>query len=356
MLASMMVFLTYSLNATNYYVSSSGNDSNNGTSEAAPWKTLAKVNSFTPKPGDQILFKRGDEWSGSITVNASGTSSSQIIYGAYGTGDEPKIYGSEKITGWTKHSGNIYKATFNTSINQLFLNDSRMKAARHPNTGYLSTTTINSTSSFTCDALNSSINYIGATWVGRTVAYATVTLKVVSSSGKTLTLSEAPYANLNTNEGFILVNKLEFLDSAGEWYYDNTSKTVYFWTPNGDTPSNYTVSGSTNDNGIVISGKNYVTIKDLEILNHKKYGITLSGNYITIDNNVVSNPDARGIDVALGSYCNISNNTVSGANHSGIFTYSSNCNITDNQVNDMFYLKYRYFRRWFMVYGLRNKC
>jgi parallel beta-helix repeat protein len=337
-MAVIIVTLTYTVNATNYYVSSSGNDSNAGTSESAPWKTLDKVNSFTPKAGDQILFKRGDEWTGSITVNASGTSSSQIIYGAYGTGNKPKIYGSEKITGWTQHSGNIYKATFNKTINQLFINDLRAKAARYPNTGYALTTTINSATTFTCDALNGTINYTGATWVGRTVAYATVTLNVVSSSGKTLTLSEAPYASLNTNEGFILVNKLEFLDSPGEWYYDNSSKTVYFWTPNGDSPANYTVSGSTIDNGVVVSSKNYVKIQELEILNYKKYGITLSGSYITIDNNIVSNPDARGIDIALGSYCTISNNTVSGANHSGIFTYSSNSIISDNQVNDIFLL------------------
>src|SRR5690606_3835811 len=155
------------------------------TSESAPWKTLTKVNSFTPKPGDQILFKRGDEWTGSITVKASGTSSSRITYGAYGTGNKPKIYGSEKITGWTLHSGNIYKATFSTNMNQLFLNDSRMKAARYPNTGYALISVTNSSTSFSCDALNSSINYAGATWIGRTIAYSTVTLNVVSSSGKT---------------------------------------------------------------------------------------------------------------------------------------------------------------------------
>lgn len=188
------------------------------------------MNSFTPKPGDQILFKRGDEWSGSITVKASGTSSSRITYGAYGTGNKPKIYGSEKITGWTQYSGNIYKANFNTNINQLFVNDLRMKIARYPNTGYALINTVNSTKSFTCDALNGSINYSGAKWIGRTVAYSIVAHDVVSSTSKTLTLSEVPYANLNTKEGFILVNKLEFLDSSGEWYYDINTKTVYLWT------------------------------------------------------------------------------------------------------------------------------
>src|SRR5690606_41902316 len=65
LLVSTIIFLNYSVSATNYYVSTSGNDSNSGTSESAPWKTLTKVNSFTPKPGDQILFKRGHEWTGS---------------------------------------------------------------------------------------------------------------------------------------------------------------------------------------------------------------------------------------------------------------------------------------------------
>ncbi len=336
LLITIAILITSTLSATNYYVSSSGNDSNAGTSESTPWKTLTKVNSFTPKPGDQILFKRGDEWSGSITVKASGTSSSRITYGAYGTGNKPKIYGSEKITGWTQYSGNIYKANFNTNINQLFVNDLRMKIARYPNTGYAFINTVNSTKSFTCDALNGSLNYSGAIWIGRTIAYSIVTLDVVSSTSNTLTLSEVPYANLNTKEGFILVNKLEFLDSSGEWYYDINTRTVYLWTPNGDTPSNYIVSGSTFENGIVATGKDYITIRDLEILNNKSKGITFSGNYVTVDNNIVSNPDARGIDIVYGSNCTISNNTVTGANHSGIFTYSTNCLITDNKVNDTF--------------------
>ncbi|MBK6283798.1 MAG: hypothetical protein IPF54_15125 [Draconibacterium sp.] len=70
---SVLVLFSFTVNATIYYVSNSGSDSNSGTSESLSWKTLTKVNSFTPKPGDQILFKRGDEWSGTITVKSSGT-------------------------------------------------------------------------------------------------------------------------------------------------------------------------------------------------------------------------------------------------------------------------------------------
>ena len=91
-----IIFLLFSSivgNATIYYVSAYGNDSNTGTSTGQPWKSLAKVNNFSPKPGDQILFNRGDELTGTITVSASGSSGNPVTYGAYGTGSKPKIYG-----------------------------------------------------------------------------------------------------------------------------------------------------------------------------------------------------------------------------------------------------------------------
>ena len=46
-LTLLFLFFAYLGNATKYYVSSSGNDSNSGTSETLPWQSLAKVNSFT---------------------------------------------------------------------------------------------------------------------------------------------------------------------------------------------------------------------------------------------------------------------------------------------------------------------
>ncbi len=52
---------TPSLYAATYYVdATSGQDTNNGLSETTPWKTTAKVNASTFKPGNQILFSGGD--------------------------------------------------------------------------------------------------------------------------------------------------------------------------------------------------------------------------------------------------------------------------------------------------------
>src|SRR5690554_6082408 len=90
LLTVLLFFFTITVHATVYYVSNSGNDSNSGTSSDKPWKSLSKVNSFNFKAGDQILFKRGDSWSGTITVSTAGSSSSPIVYGAYGSGEKPK--------------------------------------------------------------------------------------------------------------------------------------------------------------------------------------------------------------------------------------------------------------------------
>jgi hypothetical protein len=82
-----------------YYVSfSGGDDSNNGTSQASPWKTIAKVNSQTFQPGDHILFKAGDTWTwaageSSLAPQGSGTAGSPIIISSYGDGAKPKFEG-----------------------------------------------------------------------------------------------------------------------------------------------------------------------------------------------------------------------------------------------------------------------
>ncbi len=77
---------------TTYYVSATeGNDGNNGTSKATPWKTLGKVSSVEFKPGDVILLKRGDVWAESLLPKGSGSSTNWITLSAYGSGNRPKI-------------------------------------------------------------------------------------------------------------------------------------------------------------------------------------------------------------------------------------------------------------------------
>lgn len=105
----IVVFILFSLigNATNYYFSTTGNDSNTGLSTSQAWQTISKVNSSmgTFAAGDSILFKRGDTWSGTgrgILLTKSGSAGNPIIMSAYGTGAKPIIsYTQDVIHEWT---------------------------------------------------------------------------------------------------------------------------------------------------------------------------------------------------------------------------------------------------------------
>ena len=64
----IMMFCTNAAMATNYYVSTSGNDSSDGQSISTAWKTINKVNQGNYNDGDIILFKRGEVFRGALDV------------------------------------------------------------------------------------------------------------------------------------------------------------------------------------------------------------------------------------------------------------------------------------------------
>jgi Right handed beta helix region len=88
----LIIFLTAwallpNSNATNYYLSPSGADTNPGT-QAQPWQTISKVNSTSFAPGDQILFQGGQSFTGPLrfTSSSTGTAANPIVVSSYGTG------------------------------------------------------------------------------------------------------------------------------------------------------------------------------------------------------------------------------------------------------------------------------
>jgi hypothetical protein len=55
--------------ATDYYVSSTGSNSNPGTS-TSPWQTIARVNSQVFLPGDRVLFEGGRTFAGPMLLDS----------------------------------------------------------------------------------------------------------------------------------------------------------------------------------------------------------------------------------------------------------------------------------------------
>lgn len=79
---------------TIYYVdATAGNDGNTGLSPADAWQTIAKVNGFAFDFGDQVLFKRGETWTGTrLTVPSDG-----LTFSDYGAGAKPVIDGNNVV-------------------------------------------------------------------------------------------------------------------------------------------------------------------------------------------------------------------------------------------------------------------
>ena len=78
----------------NYFISdSSGNDSNDGSFQN-PWQSINKLSTHSFLSGEQILFNRGEVYSGSESFTIQGTPTLPIIINAYGSGDKPHFIGS----------------------------------------------------------------------------------------------------------------------------------------------------------------------------------------------------------------------------------------------------------------------
>lgn len=76
---------------TVYYIAVDGDIDNDGKTPETPWNLDSyTINNFILKPGDAVLFKRGDIF----RIKSGIAAVSGVNYGAYGTGDKPAFYAS----------------------------------------------------------------------------------------------------------------------------------------------------------------------------------------------------------------------------------------------------------------------
>lgn len=321
------VLFTLVTSAATYYVSPNGNDNNSGTSQAAAWKTISKVNTRTYVAGDQILFERGGTYRGNVTINQSGAASNPITVAAYGTGARPILRGSTLISNWTVHSGSVWKTQLAaTQVVHLFYNDSLLPLARYPNSGWLrndqgSTSQINDTQ------LGQPSGYWnGASVVVRSTSWSYDTATVLSYSPGVLNIRPI-YYNLGAYTwGYFIRNKLEEIDSPGEWYFDRTTSTLYLYPLSGDPNLNsieaITSNGSSTAVGVRVPWqRNYITIENLDIRRYGYAGVSTSGSIGVI----IRNCNFDQCDYGIWTYGNahtIANNTITRCPQMGINSIS----------------------------------
>jgi len=257
----------------NFYFSETiGDDSRSVTqaqNPATPWKTLNKLNSFFPSllPGDSILFKRGEVFSGRIIIAKSGSSTSPIVLAAYGSGSKPIINGFATLTNWTNLGGGIWQSSApncKASLNMVTIDGSQKAIGRYPNSGYLTFEAASGTSSITDNQLTNSPNWTGAEVVIRKRHWVIDRNPITNHTNSTISYTSATTFTGLPGYGYFIQKDIKTLDSYGEWYFDPTTKNlqVFFGT---EIPANHITKASTVDTLVFMNAKSFITFDNLNL-------------------------------------------------------------------------------------------
>ncbi len=249
-----------------YYVSPAGSDSNAGT-ESAPFLTITKARDIVRTingnmTGDIYVYLRGGNYSITSTITFapqdSGTNGYRIFYQAY-TGEEPVLNGGTLVTGWTQHSGNIWKATLNhaAKLRTLIVNDKRAyMAGKNANcqgswgtynisagqadwawiSGSKADGALYATGDVAALANAGDVEIINSTtWNQNIVCVREITteggsrvLKFQQPMGA-IALNQGWSAGFATSGSHKIQNAYELLDSAGEFYFNRAMTTLYYY-------------------------------------------------------------------------------------------------------------------------------
>ncbi len=421
LIALVIAFTVSRLAAADYYVSPSGVDTSNG-SFATPFRTIQKAANVATA-GDNVIIRAGT-YRETVRPANSGTVSLPITYRAYETNgvyEDVVISGADPVTGWTAHdtaNGKaIYKASamtwnlsdsgasFGTSYrNQLFVNGQMQVLARWPNVpaeritrltyqdlALVSTASGQAGSTSTSAWIeNANVNttFPAGYWNSTRLATARVFLspatmiwgmsvKIASQATNRLNLDAtgtgfsftSSYYYPTTNNRFYIYDWYEALDTAGEYWKDIATNTVYLWAPGGVNPSTLNVEARRRDFGLSLGARSYLKFQGIKLfactvdsdssssaltfseiedryighLENLAPTFTTAANarefYLRGDGHVVQDSyffgSANGVIGASGTNMRIENNVIRdfGYSHAGSAIFARNGGIYGNRTN-----------------------
>lgn len=341
-LAFLMWTISLTAFSATYYVSNSGSDTNSGTSISEPWQTLKKVNETLLMPGDQVLFKRGDTFYGSLVVKRSGLQEKYIEFGAYGTGDNPIISGFSAVTSWLSLGNNIWESgdpvSSLTYCNMLTIAGVNTPMGRYPkvtdpNKGYLTYQSHLGHSSITSRDLTGTPDWTGAEVVIRNQSYHLKRSVIISQSGATLNFGDIGEGFTDGN-GFFFQNDIRCCTQQNEWYYQNTSGKIKMYSKS--QPARVKIATVEN---LVTIRAGYLKFKDLMFTgaNGCAFFSPMNAKFrnVTIDSCIFNQIGVAAVYLNV-DFLTVSNNRISDCNITSIETnYSNNVTITGNTMRNI---------------------
>jgi len=269
--------------ATTYYVATTGNDSNAGTSVDLPFRTIQHAMNKAVA-GDTVLV-RGGTYREQVEANLAGTADKPITVSGYAS-EVPIIKGSDVVTGWTQHSGAIWKKIgWRYNSQQVFVDfDAR--------------------------------------------------------PGKSLQQIGMPSQYYTTWEYNKPVGSGLADMAAGTFYYDAAALTLYVWLADGSDPNKHVVEASVRRR-LFFMHQPYIRLKGFMFRHTNSSAFAQQGAAVELSSNsVIETCDIQYADFAglsMGylqnnahaDHCNISNNGDSGVNAAG----STNFRVTNVTMN-----------------------
>ena len=281
-----------------YYVSPSGSDTNAG-SMTAPFLTVTKARDVVrtvnaSMTADIVVYLRGGNYPVTSTIafgpQDSGTNGHRVVYQAY-PGETPVLNGATKVSGWTVSSGSVYKATLarSTKLRNLYVNDARASLTRKTVTSQGGTGTYAVTSGQASWAWVSGSNSDGAkyrtadvpaiaankddleivngtTWNENIVCVRDV---VTTSDNFRGLLFQQPYGAIAQLPGWgagfsvtgthTIYNAFELLNGAGQFYFDKTAGTLYYYPRAGENMATADVQAPVVETLLAIAGTSTTT-------------------------------------------------------------------------------------------------
>lgn len=282
----------YSATGKIYHVDVAGNDGNPGTA-GRPFRTIGHAARLM-KPGDRCVIGGGDYYE-TVVPRKSGTETSPIKFFA-ATGERVTISGTSEVTGWHRHSGNIWKAPMQWSLgknNQVFYNGIMLNEARWPNRPQ-SAGIMTPAGTYITDADSMGIIYDNFpesfaeidSWEG-TVIWVMANSKWTSWSRPVesydaarkkvvFPIPDISWGRMNPavpreeylgdhGDEFYLVNNFAFLNHPGEWYYNEDEKMLYIIPPDDEDPKSARVTAKRRMTAFDLEDKAHIHISGIDI-------------------------------------------------------------------------------------------
>lgn len=254
---------------TNFYVSTTGNDTTGNGSLATPWATIQKARDYIrtnnlnlSMTGDIIVNVAAGNYYVTSTIQFtdtdSGSNGYRVIYKNKDAVGSAHFIGGQQITSWTLYSGNIYRSNVGTSwqFYTLYENGVRARTARYPNYVYNSSYPTSQGPYLRGEGVNGSntvlqykvgdLNPAGWSlsdaqvyvWSGGKWAWFTDTVPIssINTTTRQITLAQqSRYVLYQSSSGsrYYVQGVLSMLDAPGEFYLDRTAGYLYYWAKDG---------------------------------------------------------------------------------------------------------------------------